>query len=163
MKHCGKTSLGKLIAEDYGFECYDLDDITLEMAGPAWKSARSIYNTLGKKEFQLFEEDAARHFVEWIMPNVERPGVILSLGGGVIDNPGALAWLANRGVVVYVHADAELLYARIMKNGRPPFLSEESPKEDFLRLYQTRDAGYRDFAQRLLVSLEKHNERQQFR
>jgi shikimate kinase len=85
-----------------------------------------------------------------------------------------MAWIGKKGTKVYVRAEEELLYGRIMAGGRPPFLSEETPREDFARLYEKRDGLYTDYAhlvhdvddspakinaQRLLVALEKYHAR----
>ena len=174
IKHCGKSTLGRIIAKDTRRPFYDMDDLILAEADGAWKSVRSIYLNLGLAEFQALEEDAARNFVEWHLPGCIETGAVLALGGGTVENKGAMAWIGRKGTHVYVRADEELHYGRIMTKGRPPFLSEENPREDFHRLYEKRDALYTQFAhvihdvddappeinaQRLLVALEKHHER----
>ncbi len=174
LKHCGKTSLGKILSRDLRCPFFDLDDLVLEVTAGAWKSVRAIYRDLGREEFQRLEVEAVRDFAEWRMPKLGGGTAVLSLGGGTIENGEAMAWLSGRGTAVYLKADADLLFERIMNGGRPPFLSEENPKEDFMALYEKRDALYSQFAdliqevddapqeinaQRLLVSLEKHHAR----
>ena len=129
-----------------------------------------LFQEAGKSEFQRFETDAARNFIEWYVPDLRGRGVVLSLGGGTIENPGAMAWIERKGVNVYIRGDRDMLFRRIMANGRPPFLSEGQPEEDWARLYEQRDRLYSDFAaivqdvddaqpnvnaQRLLVKLQK--------
>ena len=172
LKHSGKTSLGRIIARDLDCPFFDMDELILEETSGAWKSVRKIYRDLGRDEFQRLEEEAARNFVEWRLPELGGDPAVLALGGGTIENAAAMAWLSGRGTAVYLHADADLLFARIMEGGRPPFLSEERPEEDFKELYRKRDALYADFAdiihdvddspqeinaQRLLVVLEKRH------
>jgi shikimate kinase len=85
-----------------------------------------------------------------------------------------MAWISRKGTNVYIRADEELLYKRIMQGGRPPFLSEDSPREDFSVLYRRRNALYEQYAhlihdvddspasinaRRLLTALEKHHAR----
>lgn len=174
LKHCGKSTLGRIIAGDLDYRFYDMDDLVLKETGGAWTSVRSIWQDLGKDEFILLEEDAARNFVEWIVPDLDGRGCILSLGGGTVENSGAMAWIGKKGTNVYVRADEELLYGRIMAGGIPPFLSGENPREDFARLYEKRDGLYSNYAhlvhdvddspavinaQRLLVALEKYHAR----
>lgn len=151
-----------------------MDDLVLKETAGAWKSVRAIWQDLGRDEFMLLEEDAARNFVEWIIPDLKGQGCILSLGGGTVENTGAMAWIGAKGTNVYVRAEEELLYGRIMAGGRPPFLSEENPREDFAALYRKRHLLYTDYAnlihdvddapakinaQRLLVALEKYHAR----
>jgi len=174
LKHCGKSSLGRIVARENGLAFYDLDDLVLGETGGAWTTVRQLYRDLGRLEFLSLEEDAARTFVEWAIPRLEGDGAVLALGGGTVENPGAVAWLRHAGTRVYVRAEAELLYRRIMAGGRPPFLSEDDPHGDFLELYARRDALWREFAdlvhdvddspkdinaRRLQVALEKHHAR----
>ena len=125
IKHCGKTSLGKIISADLGYRFFDLDDLVLQATGGSWDSVREIWINMGRHEFRRLEEDATRNFVEWVIPSLEGEGIVLSLGGGMVENPGALGWLKNRGLKVYIRADADLLYRRIMAGGRPPFSFRE--------------------------------------
>ncbi|MCK5736521.1 MAG: hypothetical protein KAH21_08585 [Spirochaetaceae bacterium] len=173
IKHCGKTTLGRLASKELGYRFYDMDDLTLKETDGSWKTAREIWQNMGKQEFQLLEEDAARNFMDWILPDLNPEGCILSLGGGTVENPGAMAWIGKMGTNVYIRGEEEMLYTRIMAGGRPPFLSKTTPREDFSRLYEKRNALYRDFAhiildvddspaeintQRLIVALEKYHE-----
>ena len=170
LKHCGKSTLGRLIARDLGYQFYDLDDLIREETNGIWDSVREIWKTFGQEEFQRLEEEAARSFIDWHIPGLKEPGAVLSLGGGTIENPGAMTWLKNRGLNVYVRAPKNLLYGRIMAKGRPPFLSQENPQSDWDGLYEKRDALLERFAdiihdvddseakinaQRLLLKMER--------
>ena len=174
IKHCGKTTLGRMAAEELGYRFYDLDNLVLAESGEVWNSVRELWQNLGEKEFLRIEEDAARSFVEWIVPNTEEKGCILSLGGGTVENTGAMAWIGKKGTNVYIRGDKDLLFSRIIAGGLPPFLSKESPMQDFYRLYERRDALYKEFAhlilpvdnspaelnaRRLVAALEKYYER----
>lgn len=174
LKHCGKTSLGRILARDLECPFFDLDDLVLEETAGKWKSIRQLYRELGRDEFRRLEVAAVRDFIEWRIPTLGGEPAVLSLGGGTIENTEAMAWLSGRGTAVYLKAEAELLFERIMQGGCPPFLSEDNPKEDFMTLYEKRDALYIQFAdmiqevddapqlvnaQRLLVSLEKRHAR----
>jgi shikimate kinase len=174
LKHCGKTTLGRIIASDLEYRFYDMDDLILKETTGVWKTVRAIWREVGREEFMLLEEDAARNFVEWIIPDLKGQGCVLSLGGGTVENEGAMAWIGGKGTNVYVRADQELLYGRIMAKGRPPFLSEDNPREDFAALYEKRHRLYTEYAhlihdvddspakinaQRLLVALEKYHAR----
>ena len=174
IKHCGKTTLGRITAAEMDWRFYDLDDLVLIEAGSVWNSVREIWQNMGKEAFLQLEEDAARSFIEWIVPDLDGGGCILSLGGGTVENTGAMAWIGRKGTNVYIQGEEIMLYNRIMAGGRPPFLSEASPREDFALLYEKRDALYRDFAhlvhqvddspaelnaRRLVVALEKYHER----
>ena len=71
LKHCGKSTLGRIIAGDLDYRFYDMDNLVLKETGGAWTSVRSIWQDLGKDEFMLLEEDAARNFIEWVVPDLD--------------------------------------------------------------------------------------------
>ena len=176
IKHCGKSTLGRIAAAELGYRFYDLDNLILDEAAGSDSSAvsvRDIWRNLGEFEFRRLEEDACRNFIEWVIPGLNS-GCVLSLGGGTAENPGAMAWIGKKGINVYIRGEESLLFRRIMAGGRPPFLSEESPREDFAALYARRDALYRNFAhiihdvddspaeinaRRLVAALERYHER----
>ncbi len=169
-KHCGKTSIGKILASYLEYTFHDMDDLTVEECQGAWRTPRQIWKNMGERGFRHLEEEAARHFVEWHLPAAGHGGTVLALGGGTAENTGAMAWLENRGTVVYLFAPEKLLFERIMAEGRPPFLSAENPEGDWAIIYKRRDGVYRKYAsliyeaaggdaaynaRRLLVELEE--------
>jgi len=171
IKHCGKTTLGGIAAAELDYDFFDLDELIVKESKGAWISARELMRNLGGEGFRNLETMAAAFFIERIVPTLSRGGVVLSLGGGVIENAEAIARLGNEGTRVYLLAARELLYRRIKLSGQPAFLSAENPYEDFLKLYARRDILYREFADlilevdespvrfnagRLLSALEEH-------
>jgi len=171
IKHCGKTTLGSIIAAELDYDFFDLDELMVKEGGDLWSSARELMQNLGEERFKELETAATMLFVRKIAPNLPGSGVVLALGGGVVENLEAISLLGSGGTRVYLLADSELLYRRIRVSGRPAFLSAEEPHEDFLKLYRRRDVLYRKFADlihevdespaelnalRLLIALEEH-------
>lgn len=146
LKHCGKTSLGRTLAQRFECPFFDLDRLILEGAKGDWKSVREIWTILGREEFSLLEEIAVRNFFEWILPTSRHSCSIFSLGGGTIENQEAMNWINRYGLKVYIRAEAELLYRRIMRKGRPPFLSENHPRQDFMDIYERRHVLYEEYS-----------------
>ena len=109
MKHCGKSTLGRIIAEDVGWAFQDLDDLILTESSGTWKSVRDLWRELGKEAFAAIEEEAARNYMEWTMPTLEKKGCILSMGGGTIENGGAMAQISRTGRNGYIRADEEII------------------------------------------------------
>lgn len=174
LKHSGKSSIGKALARHYGYPFYDLDSLILETVKGTGTTIREVWNTLGKNEFIVREGEVFQYFMDWTLPSLQEKGVVLSLGGGTIENKNAMQCFGTKGFMVYLRADANLLFRRIMAGGIPPFLSEENPWEDFMKLYHRRDSLYCKIAhfihdiedvtismntQRLIASLENHNGR----
>jgi len=174
LKHCGKSTLGRIVADALGYRFYDLDELILADTLNSWQSIRALWKDVGPNEFVHIEEDSVRTFIEWTVPELAGEGCILSLGGGTIENAGAMAWIGKKGTNIYIQADEQLLYNRFMSAGRPPFLSKDHSREDFARIYQRRAELYEKFAhlihtvddsppeinaQRLLAAMEKQHVR----
>jgi len=170
IKHCGKTTLGRIAADRLGYDFFDLDELTVGEGMGTWGSARELMNNFGADGFRELEAMAVTSLIGKTIPELTGKGVVLSLGGGTIENTEAMA--ALRGTMVYLLAPCELLYQRIDLSGKPAFLSMESPYEDFLNLYKRRDILYRKFAdlihevdespkelnaERLLLALEDYH------
>ncbi len=135
LKHTGKSTVGKLWASRHGWDFYDLDTL-LETAAGGGRSSRQIYLDEGKDGFQRHETAAARS----IAVRLARGGAVLAWGGGTVTNPLAVEALRSCGVLVVLTEHFEVLYERILRGGRPAFLSAEHPRDDFEALYRERSA-----------------------
>jgi shikimate kinase len=144
MKHCGKTTLGRLLADRRGEAFIDLDgfaeDIAARQRGrPA--GVREIYRDGGKDAFQALEAEALRKIAADFPQG--KAALVLALGGGTIENPSGLAALEGRGLFVFLDQDEDVLFARIASSGLPPFLQAPDPKAAFHALYEKRVFLYR--------------------
>jgi shikimate kinase len=147
IKHCGKSTIGRYLAEELEIPFLDLDDIVVELCREnrggqdaiTWEP-REIYRRLGKTGFQALELEALGR----IRKNNE--ACVLALGGGTPENPETRCVLSGLGILVYLYEEAEILYSRIIARGIPPFLDEKAPRESFLELFQYRDTLYRSAA-----------------
>lgn len=147
MKHCGKSTHGRFIAEKFTFPFDDLDNLIeklyLKETGTA-KTFREIFKERGREGFQKLEYDA---LATWLKAAaVEGKNGVLALGGGVASNPAVLKLLKSGGKFVYIKQPEELLYERIIRKGVPPFLDEKRPQESFSELYRQRTAVYEQAA-----------------
>ncbi|MCF7947463.1 MAG: shikimate kinase [Spirochaetia bacterium] len=150
LKHCGKTTLGSMLADCCGRLFFDLDDLLLQAARlDGYSSVRELYRTAGCKKFQEYEARAAENVCAQNSP----PEVILSLGGGTIENPAALETLQPAGSFIYLQVEEEVLFERIQRGGLPPFLiGTQPPEEMFHDLWVHRHQLYLSHAD-LVVSL----------
>jgi shikimate kinase len=135
MKHSGKSSVGRLWALRRGWDFYDLDTL-LETKAGGHRTSRQIYLEEGKEGFQKYEAEAAT----FIAGRLVRGRAVLAWGGGTITNPAAVKALKAHGLLIVLKDRAEVLYERIVRGGRPAFLSAERPWEDFQALYEERTA-----------------------
>lgn len=152
MKHVGKTTLGQQFATRHHLAWIDMDELIVDRARESYnieaRNAREVYIKLGKDGFQEIETAAARYLRLYSSRNQ-----IIATGGGIADNPAALAELAAIGTSVYLQESPDILFQRIMAGGLPPFLDARDPRGSFDELFDRRDAIYRKTA-RIVLNLQ---------
>ncbi len=146
MKHCGKSTLGALLARRYHAELVDTDRVLEErfQAENGRKlTTREIFLELGPEAFRRFEAAAVA-----LLAKEQAPPRIVALGGGVpanaFVNPEELRSL---GFQVYLAIRPELAYSRVIRRGLPPFLAGAAdPFAEFCRIHREREPYYLKFA-----------------
>ena len=126
MPGCGKTTVGKILAERLGRELVDTDELVVELAG---KSIPEIFAEQGEEGFRAIEHTA-------VCMAGKKSGVIIATGGGVVTRPENYAPLHQNGKIVFITRDISLL----AKDGRPLSLSG-----DLRAMYEKRLPSYREF------------------
>jgi shikimate kinase len=147
MKHCGKSALGRMLAEKLGAAFIDLDACAEGLAAEKYgrpRTVRELYRGEGKDAFQALETEALRKIAADF--SGEKSALVLALGGGTIENPAGLAAIEGRGVFVFLDQDEDVLFERIAASGIPPFLEGPDPKTAFHALYEKRVPLYRSRA-----------------
>ena len=105
---CGKTTIGKAVAEILGYEFIDLDELLVKRLGMSLPEFAVTHgeDQFRDREFELIKEmttDAPVH-----------SGSILAFGGGFVDYEKSYDWLKNLGaVIVYLHSEPEALWERL--------------------------------------------------
>ena len=129
----GKTTVGRAVAQRIGFTLLDSDH---EIERQQGKEITRIFAEDGEPVFRALERD----YIEHGHPESQ---VVVSCGGGLVVQPGALALLRRRGVVVCLHASIESILARTAKHRHRPLLNVEDPDARVRRLYAEREPIYR--------------------
>ena len=141
VKHCGKSTLGKLLAKSWNWDFYDIDNLIEENFSPDRKrSVRSIYKDKGKDVFEALELISACKLSDNIK---DEKHSVIALGGRTIENHSAMECIKDLCFMVYIEEEMDTLYERILRNGLPPFLSKENPYSDFKEIYNNRTKKYR--------------------
>ena len=154
MKHCGKSTTGRLLGEESRRPFTDLDDITESIHDPARTySCRQIFSIYGEEYFRRCEAAAASLIP---VPFCAGQRMVIALGGGTPENEKAMGVLESLGFFVYLVEEPEVLYKRKESSGLPPFLGTEDPKGAFLSLYERRDLIYRARADLLFPVLGRN-------
>ena len=133
----GKTTAGKLLAEQLDYEYVDTDELIVERSG---QTGAEIFREKGETAFR--EMEAA---VSWELGDKE--GLVISTGGHLmLDAPNAAA-LSKRGRVFCLVATPEEILQRIQndKDVKRPPLEAPNPIQRIVELMQQREEDYSRF------------------
>ncbi len=149
VKHSGKTTLGKKLAQELNLPFWDLDNLLeKQYSGERSLTFREIYYELGEDGFRELEYRAAKKI------DIEKEG-ILALGGGTIENTRAVEIIKKAEVLVFLDTDEAILFDRIKNRGIPSFLLD-SPKTLFHELFIRRRKLYTETAD-VILELKDEN------
>ena len=140
IKHSGKTTLGRLVAQKAGYRSIDNDELILGDR-PELLSIRELYKSEGKAAFMAQEAASLERYLSHSPKNT-----IISLGGGACDNERLISLIKASGKVIYLKVAEDILLKRILRGGVPPFLDPLDIKGSFSELYRSRDALYGKFS-----------------
>lgn len=148
MKHSGKTTTGKILADTIGCPFLDTDDVIAAVSG---NSPRELWDSGGAPLMMHWETRACESVLAGYGRSMPGEQCILATGGGIADNSDACALLPRIGKMVYLDTAADILFPRIEESARrdgrlPPFLQEPDPRKKFLELFSTRTARYATIA-----------------
>ncbi len=146
IKHCGKSTLGHLLARRWKFPFFDTDtELEREFTKRTGKllSCREIYRELGEDGFRRLEAETIAALTE------SQTRCVVALGGGAVNNPFlSRETLRELGFGVWIDLDPGIAYPRVVRRGLPPFLaSAAEPETEFRRICKEREALFLAFAQ----------------
>ena len=127
MPGCGKTTVGKALAQRLGKDFVDVDEEIVREAG---MSIPDIFAREGEAGFRRRESQVVREVGC-------RTGCVISTGGGVVTRPENRDPLRQNGKILHLLRDLSLLPSA----GRP--ISQQTPAEE---LWRQRKALYASFA-----------------
>jgi shikimate dehydrogenase len=135
MPGCGKSSVGRIIADKLGREFLDSDEEFERMHGITPADA---INTLGEEKFREME-------TETLAEVSKQSGKVIATGGGVVTKERNYPLLHQNGVIVFLERELQ----NLATDGRP--LSQRGSLE---ALYAKRAGLYRAFADITVKSTE---------
>ena len=113
MPGVGKSTLGKKLAKEIGWNFLDLDEEVVKQHGA---SISEIFTTKGEAIFRMLEQKT-------LHKTGSLNNYIIACGGGTIVYDSNLQWLLNNGLTLYLKAEIGLIIDRIKhsKTERPLF------------------------------------------
>ncbi len=108
---CGKSTVGRRLAEALGYDFLDLDALIEAAAGC---SIPALFEARGEAAFRVLEAAQLRATEAY-----ER--AVIALGGGALTFEENLVWALAHGTVVYLEASVDVLLHRLLdeRAGRP--------------------------------------------
>jgi shikimate kinase len=129
----GKTTIGRLLADELGWDFADLDEDIVTAHGSA---IVDIFDTLGEEEFRKTEQAAIRKRVG----QIERgKPMVVALGGGTFVPQAIQEFLTENGITVWLDCSFERVSDRIQGSSHRPLARDP---EKFKKLYQDRRDAY---------------------
>lgn len=160
IKHCGKSTQGKILALKLGRLFFDTDDIIQEQTG---RSPRQIYTEDGVEAFMEQEFRACKFLHEKIKSGME---LVIATGGGICNNPMAVEILRSAGKILFLQTPEDVAANRIVaeieyKDGKmqglPAYIACENPQTEedvrriFSRFFQQRCKIYTKLADKVCL------------
>ena len=155
IKHCGKSTQGRLLAKKFNLDFYDTDDLILKNSG---KSAREIFLSQGRAAFMQAEKEAVERLPKKVC--------VVATGGGICENEAAVKILKDYGTIIYLEVDEKTAADRIVreavfsedKDGKPfianlpAYIASDNPQNEsqirslFHEFFIARTQKYRNIA-----------------
>lgn len=133
----GKSILGKQLASRLSLVFVDLDEKIVEQEG---KSIPQIFTDDGEGAFRSIECNCLASVLD------SKGSQIIATGGGAILSAKNRAFMEEKGTVIWLDANVEVLAARISGDKNRPLLNDVNPLEKMMELTAQRNALYAEVA-----------------
>ncbi|MCT4607441.1 MAG: shikimate kinase [Marinisporobacter sp.] len=131
MPGCGKTTIGKLLAEKIHERFCDMDEYIEEKTK---KSIPEIFKE-GEESFRVIERKAVEEISK-------QSSMVISTGGGVVKSFINIENLKRNGRIIFINRDIENIVADIDTSNRPLV---KAGKEKLYKLYEERIDLYKKY------------------
>lgn len=156
---CGKSTIGRILAEKRGQEFLDTDYYIEQKQG---RSISDIFATQGEEAFRDMETEALRELIQ------NQESMVIALGGGLpiggnlygeepvrqralLRGEQNRELLAELGYVFYLKITPGEVYRRLKGDTTRPLLQTEDPYARITELLQQRDAWYEKCADEIIT------------
>ena len=133
----GKTTVGRLLASQLGYEFIDTDDLIENLCG---QSIADIFREKGEAFFRTMESSVAHELGA-------RQGLVIATGGGMLQNPANVIAFKKQGQIICLQAGADVILKRIENQGarHRPLLNGPDPMDRIQELMLQRESTYAQF------------------
>ena len=138
MPGSGKTTLGRILAEELNIKFFDMDEYIVEKTG---KTTIQLFEN-GEEYFRDIESETCKELAEF-------DNVLISTGGGVIKRKGNIDVLNKEGLIIFIDRPVENILGDVDVSFRPLL---KDGKEKLLKLYDERYALYNEYADEIVIN-----------
>ena len=129
----GKTSVGRLIADQLHFDYLDTDELIQTHTG---RTIADIFKTDGEPAFRALEKKVVGELAS-------HKKTVIATGGGLPTDATNLASLKTHALVVCLWASPEKIWERVRNQGHRPLLQDPDPQKKIRELLAAREPFYR--------------------
>ncbi|OEY66625.1 shikimate kinase AroK [Marinobacter sp. X15-166B] len=132
----GKTTIGRMLARDLGYEFVDIDRLIEERCGAniPW-----IFDVEGEAGFRQRE-------TAMLAELASAEGMVIATGGGAVMKPENHEYLQRAAQVVYLKTSIEQQVERTRRDRNRPLLQNDDPEAVLRSLFVVRDPIYTGLA-----------------
>ena len=143
----GKTTVGKLLAQDLGLDFKDSDQELEQRTGVdiGWIFDVEGEDGLRRRESEVIEELS------------QLSGIVVATGGGAANSESNRHILSTRGTVVYLNTPLTLQFERTRHDESRPLLRGNDREQVLRQLQEERDPLYREIADLIVDTENKHS------
>ena len=142
----GKSTIGRQLAKELGKNFRDSD---IEIEKRTGVGIDVIFDIEGEEGFRRRETGMLRELVE-------KRGIVLATGGGVVLVPENQQLLKDNGLVVYLRATAEHLAGRVRQDRKRPLLQSGDKLTKISELLTQREPVYSKLADMVVETNDKN-------
>ncbi|MEI7534895.1 MAG: shikimate kinase [Verrucomicrobiae bacterium] len=129
----GKTSVGRHVAEQLGFEFIDTDELIQTRTG---RIIADIFAKEGEPAFRALEKQVVKELST-------REKTLIATGGGLPTNEENLTALKSFALVICLWASPEKIWERVKNQSHRPLLHDADPQKKIRDLLAVREPFYR--------------------
>ena len=129
----GKTSVGRLVADNLGFDFLDTDELIQSHTG---RTIADIFAKDGEPAFRALEKQVIQEIST-------RAKTVIATGGGLPTNAENLAVLKSFALVVCLWASPEKIWERVRHQSHRPLLHDANPQKKIRELLAVREPFYK--------------------
>lgn len=132
MMGAGKTTVGRLLAQQLSYGFVDTDSVIEKAAGG--KSINQLFAEQGEAGFRQLESEVLQQVCAFTK-------LAIATGGGIVIKPENWSYL-HHGLIVWLDVPVEILYARLAEDTTRPLLQDSDPKGKLRSLLEQRQHLY---------------------